>query len=399
MSAEVKNIGERMTYAELVWQQLKKNKLAMVGLVCIAAFIIIAVCAPLIAFDKPLVFNCGAGWEFPFWKGLFDRNAFESSIDIIFNTALVLAPIIIAMFALAKKGILRLWRALAILAVGIAVISILIAVFPMSLPYRNYVSDYEEAKSNGVEAFAIFPPLRCSYREIDPVGSHPEPMSRRHLFGTDSGGRDIFARMIYGTRIALSVGVVAVSIYIAIGTVLGSLAGFFGGRVDIVISRAIEIMLCFPVFFLILTIAGFIEDRSIFHIMLLIGLTRWTGPARLVRGEFLRNKQMDYVQAATALGLKKFRIIFGHVLPNSIAPVLVTATFGIAAAVLVESSLSFLGLGDPTVPSWGEILTIGRIERRLNMILIPGFAIFALVSVFNLLGEGLRDAIDPKLRR
>jgi peptide/nickel transport system permease protein len=157
-------------------------------------------------------------------------------------------------------------------------------------------------------------------------------------------------------------------------------------------------MICFPTFFLILTLAALIQERSIFHVMVIIGVTSWTGVARLVRAEFLKHKNLDYTQAARALGIPTWRVLFVHILPNAIAPVLVSATFGIAAAILVESSLSFLGIGDLTVPSWGETLNAGRVEGKLWLILAPGIAIFFVVTVFNLVGEGLRDALDPKLR-
>jgi peptide/nickel transport system permease protein len=208
----------------------------------------------------------------------------------------------------------------------------------------------------------------------------------------------VFARMLYGIRISLTIGVVAVGIYVAIGIVLGALAGYFGGWVDIAVSRLIEVMICFPTFFLILTLAALIQERSIFHVMVIIGVTSWTGVARLVRAEFLKHKNLDYTQAARALGIPTWRVLFIHILPNAIAPVLVSATFGIAAAILVESSLSFLGIGDLTVPSWGETLNAGRVEGKLWLILAPGLAIFFVVTVFNLVGEGLRDALDPKLR-
>jgi peptide/nickel transport system permease protein len=242
------------------------------------------------------------------------------------------------------------------------------------------------------------PPIPYSYRETSVDRINPEGPSRAHWLGTDPQGRDVFARLIYGTRISLTIGVVAVAIYVAIGIVIGSLAGFFGGWVDILISRLIEVMICFPVFFLILTIIGLIEKRSIFHIMVVIGLTRWTNVARLIRGEVLRIRNFDYVQAAIAQGIPRFRIIFRHILPNALAPVLVAATFGIAAAILVESGLAFLGLGDPNAPSWGELLTMGRVEQKSWLIIWPGTAIFFVVLVFNLVGEGLRDALDPKLR-
>jgi peptide/nickel transport system permease protein len=150
---------------------------------------------------------------------------------------------------------------------------------------------------------------------------------------------------------------------------------------------------------LILTLAALIKERSIFHVMLIIGVTSWTGVARLVRAEFLKHKGLEYAQAARALGIPVRRIIFGHILPNASAPVLVSATFGIASAILVESSLAFLGVGDASVASWGETLNAGRIEGRIWLILAPGFSIFFVVTVFNLVGEGLRDALDPKLRR
>ena len=266
------------------------------------------------------------------------------------------------------------------------------------LRYFDYNKAIAELESSGIQPSYAFPLLNYSFREIDVEEEHPVPPSMKHPCGTDREGRDVFVRMVYGTRISLTIGVVAVTIYVTIGIILGSMAGYFGGWVDIIISRFVEIMLCFPAFFLILTLAAFIEKRSIFHVMAIIGFTRWTGVARLVRGEFLKQRNLDYVQAAVALGLSKARIIFGHILPNAIAPVLVSATFGVASAILTESSLSFLGLGDLTAPSWGGILSAGRAESKLWLILVPGFAIFFVVSVFNLVGEGLRDALDPKLR-
>ena len=165
------------------------------------------------------------------------------------------------------------------------------------------------------------------------------------------------------------------------------------------VQRQLEIFLCFPTFFMILTFIGFMPQPSITWVMIIIGFLGWTGPARLVRGEFLRLRNIDFVAAAKACGLSDARIIFRHILPNAIGPVLVNATFGVASAVLVESSLSFLGLGDPTMPSWGRILAYGRASSDTAMMLIAGGAIFVTVSVFNLAGEGFRDALDPKLRR
>lgn len=227
-----------------------------------------------------------------------------------------------------------------------------------------------------------------------------EAPSFDHWFGTDDLGRDVLSRMIFGSRVSLSVGFVAVSIYVAIGIFLGALAGYYGGWIDVVISRFIEVMICFPTFFLILTVLAFVGP-SIYNIMIVIGITQWTGIARLIRGEFLKLREREFVLAAKQSGAKDLRIIFQHLLPNALAPVLVSASFGVASAILTESALSFLGFGvPPGTPSWGAILSGSRpyMEVAWWLTLVPGFAIFITITVYNLVGEGLRDAIDPRLK-
>jgi peptide/nickel transport system permease protein len=220
-----------------------------------------------------------------------------------------------------------------------------------------------------------------------------------HPLGTDRNGRDVFALILYGTRVSLTIGVVAVSIYCTIGTILGSLMGYFGRSVDMLGMRAVEIMMCFPMLPFILILVAVTGQKNIFMIMFAIGIIGWTGAARLVRGQFLTERGLDYVFAARALGIPQRRIVFKHILPNAIHPIFVTATFGIAAAILMESSLAFLGLGDPEVPSWGQVLLQGRETKEWWLIHSPGFAIFFTVTILNLVGEGLRDALDPKLRQ
>jgi len=220
-----------------------------------------------------------------------------------------------------------------------------------------------------------------------------------HLLGTDRNGRDVLARVLYGTRVSLTIGVVAVSIYCTIGAILGSLMGYFGGWVDILLMRLVEIMICFPAFMFILILVAVTGTNSIFMIMFAIGMIGWTGAARLIRGQFLSERSLDYVVAAQALGIPRRRIAFKHILPNAIHPIFVTATFGVAAAILLESGLAFLGLGDPNVPSWGQILMEGRETKEIWLIHSPGFAIFFTVTILNVVGEGLRDALDPKLRQ
>lgn len=227
------------------------------------------------------------------------------------------------------------------------------------------------------------------------------PPSAAHWFGTDDLGRDVLTRIIYGARISLKVGFVAVGIAVAIGTVFGLVSGYYSGRLDNFLMRIVDIMLCFPTFFLILAVIAFLE-QSIWYIMIIIGLTGWMGVARLVRAEVLSIRERDYIMAIRALGASDARIIFRHILPNAMSPVLVSATLGVAGAILTESALSFLGIGvPPPTPSWGNILTAGKeyIEFAWWLTLYPGLAITVTVLAYYLVGEGIRDALDPRLQR
>jgi peptide/nickel transport system permease protein len=218
--------------------------------------------------------------------------------------------------------------------------------------------------------------------------------------GTDDLGRDVLARIFYGARISLLVGFVAVGISTLIGILLGALAGYYGRWIDALIMRFVDIMLCFPSFFLILAVIAFLEP-SIWNIMIIIGLTSWMGVARLVRAEFLSLRERDFVLAARALGARDSRIIFRHILPNAMSPVLVSATLGVAGAILTESALSFLGIGvQPPTPSWGNMLITGKqtLGTAWWLSAFPGLAILITVLGYNLLGEGIRDALDPRLK-
>ena len=248
---------------------------------------------------------------------------------------------------------------------------------------------------------AIFAPWVAPYNPFEPnlrnVLAGP---SLSHPFGTDTLGRDVLSRVIYGSRISLLVGFVSVGIATLIGLILGSISGYYGGIVDEVIMRFVDLMMCFPTFFLILAVIAFLEP-SIWNIMAVIGLTSWMGISRLVRAEFLSIKSKEFVLAAKSQGLSSMKIIFSHVLPNALSPVWVVATLGVGGAILTESALSFLGIGvQPPTASWGNILAQAKdnIEIAWWLSLWPGLAIFFTVMGYNLLGEGLSDILDPRRR-
>ncbi len=246
---------------------------------------------------------------------------------------------------------------------------------------------------------------------LSPASEHilPEDLPRFgiYLLGTDELGRDVFARMLQGSFVSLSIGFVAVGISTFIGILLGGLAGFYGNlrlgfiSVDTLVMRFTDIMLSFPTFFLILTVVALLPP-SIYNIMIVIGITSWMGTTRFVRAEFLALREQDFVVAAKAVGLPEWRIIFLHMVPNAIAPVLISAIIGVATAILTESSLSFLGFGvQPPYATWGNILADGRnfIFDAPWLFYIPGIAILVIVLAFNLVGEGMREAMNPKIRK
>ncbi|MBU0549257.1 MAG: ABC transporter permease [Candidatus Omnitrophica bacterium] len=243
---------------------------------------------------------------------------------------------------------------------------------------------------------AIFAGTLAPYdpAEIDSASLLIAP-SWQHLMGTDTLGRDLFTRIIYGARISLSIGIIAVGIATFIGVILGSVSGFYGKWVDSLIMRFVDIMLCFPTFFLILAVVA-IVGPSIFNIMLIIGLTSWMGTARLIRAEILSLKEREFIEAAKVIGASNLRIILRHLIPNAIAPVLVSTILRIASAILIESALSFLGLGvQPPIPSWGNILIEAKSTLGIAwwLTLYPGLFILITILGFNLIGEGLRRRV------
>jgi len=250
-------------------------------------------------------------------------------------------------------------------------------------------------------AVAVFAPLIAPYdpNEIDLFSVLKEP-SLTHWLGTDYYGRDLFSRIVFGSRISLSVGIIVQVISLTIGTIMGSLAGYYGGKVDMFIMRIVDIVMSFPS--LLFTIAIMVAlGPSLYNVFIALGVVWWTRTARIVRSEFMRNRERDYVDAARALGNNDFKIMYKHILPNCMAPIIISFTMGIATSIMSEASLSFLGLGaqEPT-PSWGSIINNGLQYLRVApwYSLFPGLAIAYTVLGFNLLGDGLRDALDPKMK-
>jgi peptide/nickel transport system permease protein len=367
LEAEQKKKGQ--SQAAIIWAQLKKNRAGMAGLVTIAIIVFTALFAPLIANDRPIAVSYKGHTRFP---------AFTTYVDVWVPWQ-------------SMRNSMKSWK------VG--------GGFPFAdnwpeLEGRSWKQAMAENPAD--VSWSISPPVPWHPTQIDKAAlkQHPSRESG-HWLGTDDQGRDVLARIIHGAVVASLVGIVAMGIATTIGLILGVTAGFVGGKVDLVLSRVTEIVMCFPTFFLIIAVISFLE-RSILNIMAVIGLVSWTGIYRLVRGEVLKVKALDYVMAAHALGVPTRRLMFRHVLPNAVAPVFVSVAFGVAGAVLTETSLSFLGFGDSSLPSWGEIVSQGRqyvVEGLDYLVFWPGAAIFVTLTAFNLFGQGLRDAMDPRLRR
>jgi peptide/nickel transport system permease protein len=327
-------------YWQRVWRHFKRNTLAVVGLWVSLVLLLLALGADFLANDKPYYMVYQGNTYFPILRGYLH--------------------------------------------------SLGVAPWPEELRYADF--------SRLSVARALFPPIPYQPSRINLLEPFSGP-SRQHWLGTDKLGRDVMAGIIHGARISLSIGFVSVGIAVCIGVTLGAIAGYFGGWVDLLISRLFELMLAIPTFFLLITIAATLTP-NIFYTMIIIGLTGWVGIARFTRNEFLKVRTLDYITAAVALGVPTPRIVVRHILPNALAPVLVSVVLGIAAAILTESGLSFLGIGVPAdLVTWGSLLN----EARSNsfawwLAVFPGAAIFLAVVAYYLVGEGLRDALDPRLR-
>ena len=285
--------------------------------------------------------------------------------------------------------------------VGVGVVAI-IAYSQVSPPVLTIYEQYREMQGAEQIERIVHAPIPYSakdyLRDFGDTGIEPPfaASERHHWLGTEANGADVAARMIHASRIALGIGFIATGIALVIGTIIGGLMGYFSGVVDIIGMRLVEIFEAIPTLFLLLTFVAFF-GRSIYMMMIIIGITSWSGYARYVRAEFLKLREQDFVQSAIACGLPLRSVLFRHMLPNGIAPLLVAASFGVASAILAEATLSFLGLGLVDDPSWGQMLNQAVQSSTFNwwLAVFPGGAIFLTVFAYNLIGEALRDAVDP----
>jgi peptide/nickel transport system permease protein len=370
------------SYAARLARRFSRDAMAMIGLWLVITAFILATLAPFLANDHALVRVADGKLSFPVFR----------SLEPIEWRYLVFVPLAGIVYAARRRLFARPSRGLLVVTVAVVVIATALSFVH---PFNDPTNDRTRPAS-----FKLMAPIPWSPTETSP--DQLAGPSWRHLCGTDSTGRDVAARMLHGARISLSIGFVSQAIALLCGVTFGALAGYYRRWVDIAICRFIEVMECFPSLLLILVIIGLSDSQNNMQvIMAVIGFTGWTGTARLVRGEFLRLGNQPFPQAAQALGAGDLRIILQHLLPNSLGPILVTATFGVASAILAESSLSFLGFGmQEPVASWGGLINEGQkyIDFAWWLAFFPGVVMLLTIMSYNFVGEGLRDAVDPRLR-
>lgn len=364
---------------------------AKIGLVWVVLLAFFACFAPLLANSMPLIVSQGGQLSLPIIRYL---SAEDLALMAVFIVSLLL-------WKLPLRLSVKFW-----ILVAVFLLSAFVGLSFLSPPKTIVYEQFRENIAAGLYDWQLMPLVPFSPSDYlrdfsDTILQAPSFVGvAPHYMGTDSTGSDVASRMIHASRVALSIGFIATGISMVIGVIIGGQMGYFAGRLDMLGMRLVEIFEAIPVLFLILAFVAFF-GRSIYIIMIIIGVTGWSGYARYVRAEFLKLRKQDYVQAAIASGLPVRSILFRHMLPNGMAPVLVVASFGVASAILTEATLSFLGLGPVEAPSWGGMLNEAVKSSVFNwwMAVFPGGAIFLTVFSYNLMGEALRDAVDPQLAR
>lgn len=388
---EIQRTGE--TFTHRILRKSFSGWGARIGLAWVAILAFTAVFAPFLANSMPLLISENGQLAAPVLRYLSLEDI------IVLGAFFILVALLLSPFRQSLKTLLVL---LLIGIVGITIVSKQFVVEQQNIVYEDFRHDLKEKKYDWV----VMPPVPYAPKDyLRDVRSLPleAPLADKqytHWMGTEENGGDVLSRMIHASRIALGIGFIATGIAMVIGVILGGLMGYFSGIVDMLGMRLVEIFESIPTLFLLLTFVAFF-GRSIYIMMVIIGLTSWSGYARYIRAEFLRLRKQDFVQAAIASGLPLNSILFRHMLPNGVAPLLVGVSFGVASAILAEATLSFLGLGLVDSPSWGQMLNQAVKSSVFNwwMAVFPGGAIFMTVFAYNLMGEALRDAIDPQLAK
>jgi len=388
---EIQRTGE--TFTHRILRKSFSGWGARIGLAWVAILAFTAVFAPFLANSMPLLISENGQLAAPVLRYLSLEDI------IVLGAFFILVALLLSPFRQSLKTLLVL---LLIGIVGVTIVSKQFVVEQQNIVYEDFRHDLKEKKYDWV----VMPPVPYAPKDyLRDVRSLPleAPLADKqytHWMGTEENGGDVLSRMIHASRIALGIGFIATGIAMVIGVILGGLMGYFSGIVDMLGMRLVEIFESIPTLFLLLTFVAFF-GRSIYIMMVIIGLTSWSGYARYIRAEFLRLRKQDFVQAAIASGLPLNSILFRHMLPNGVAPLLVGVSFGVASAILAEATLSFLGLGLVDSPSWGQMLNQAVKSSVFNwwMAVFPGGAIFMTVFAYNLMGEALRDAIDPQLAK
>ncbi len=375
-----------------VFNSTMKKRGAQIGACWLGLLLFVAVFAPLLANSRPLLMSVDGVLSSPAAKYF---SAADVALVVIFLLAILL-------FVWRQFSAGRNLLVLAVVGSLTFIVCHLVLTPPKLSVYESFRESDVSLRADWVLSAPIPYSPKDYLRDYGDTGLQAPGSSgeRMHLFGTEANGADLLSRMIHASRLALGIGIVATSIAMVLGVIFGGLMGYFSGVVDMLGMRLVEIFEAVPTLFLLLTFVAFF-DRSLYIMMVIIGLTSWPGYARYVRAEFLRLREQDFVQAAVASGLPLASILFRHILPNAVAPVLVAASFGVASAILAEATLSFLGLGLVDDPSWGQMLNQAVQSSTFNwwLALFPGGAIFLTVFSYNLIGEALRDAFDPITQR
>jgi peptide/nickel transport system permease protein len=362
---------------------------AKIGMVWLGAIAFCAVFGPVLASSHPILWKVDGQISSPMLRHLTPADV----------SLLILAPLAVVLLLLKRLGAGTRW----LIFLGVTVVVVGLSIWLVRPPRIVVYEQYREAAAEGrvqwsIEALVPYSPNDRLNDQFDPRNPQPWAPGLQHPLGTDRNGQDLLSRMIHASRIALAVGFIAEGIALVIGVTIGGLMGYRAKTFDLIGMRLVEIFSAIPSLYLMLTFVAFFE-RNLYLIMVIIGLTSWPGFALFTRAEFLRLRNQDFVQAAIAAGIRTPSIIVKHMLPNGLAPVLVSLSFGVASAILAEATLSFLGLGLVEEPSWGQMLNQavsagGGFYWWLAT--FPGLVIFMTVFAYNLIGESLRDAVDPK---